>query len=229
MTIRVIYEPAIDEIIPDGSVMYHLPVADVDVVDADDAAKKAEEAAIAADEAAKKAAARTWERLVSELPAGIGKDVDDLKAKPDKASMWKMLVVEDIAQAPAGWAAPSFDDSAWPVTELPVSWRMYHTALLRTTFTVQDKASYDGLRFFAWLFRQQGIEIHLNGELVAKVNNLEDKTGDVEAELNASALKHLKDGENTLAISTRHNWRWGMLSMKVYNDGFDFNLDARKK
>ena len=32
--IRVIYEPAPDEIIPDGAVTYHMPVADVDVVDA---------------------------------------------------------------------------------------------------------------------------------------------------------------------------------------------------
>ena len=26
---------------------------------------------------------------------------------------------------------------------------------------------------------------------------------------------------------TRHNWRWGMLFMHVYNDGFGFRLDAR--
>ena len=34
-------------------------------------------------------------------------------------------------------------------------------------------------------------------------------------------------GENTIAIATRQNWRWGMLSMRVYNGGFDFMLSAR--
>ena len=48
-------------------------------------------------------------------------------------------------------------------------------------------------------------------------------------EFKASALKCLRNGENTLAVSTRQNWRWGMLFMYVYNDGFDFNLDARLK
>jgi hypothetical protein len=104
---------------------------------------------------------------------------------------------------------------------------MYHTALLRTTFTVKDKKAFDGLRFRAWLFRQQGIEIYLNGKLIGKVNNLEEKTGNVDADFNDSALKELKNGENTLAITTRHNWRWGMLSMAVYNDGFGFMLDGR--
>jgi hypothetical protein len=55
----------------------------------------------------------------------------------------------------------------------------------------------------------------------------EEKTGNVDADFNESALKELKNGENTLAITTRHNWRWGMLSMHVYNDGFGFMLDAR--
>ena len=202
-----------------------------DVVDADDAAKKAEAAAIAAEEAARKAAEgdRKWACLVSEEPSSSGKKADDLKAKPEKASTWKMLVVEDMAQAPNGWAGSKFDDSGWKQTALPISWRMYHTALLRTKFNVDDVKAYDKLRFRAWLFRQQGIEIFLNGELIGKVNNLEQKTGDVDAEFIDAALKHLKNGENTLAITTRHNWRWGMLSMHVYNDGFDFNLDARLK
>lgn len=204
-----------------------------DVKDADDAAKKAAAAA----EAALKAAAaaelpRSWECLVSELPTADAKKsakTQGIAAAPDKASTWKIMVVEDMLQAPEEWTAPKFNDSSWKETSLPISWRMYHTALLRTKFEVKDKNTYDGLRFRAWLFRQQGIEIYLNGELICKVNNLEDKTGDVDAEFQTSALKHLKSGENTLAITTRHNWRWGMLFMKVYNDGFDFNLDARKK
>ena len=197
-----------------------------DVRDADDAAKKAEAAAEAAEKADAAASKRAWECLVNELPSSDGKKAAGPKAEPDKASTWKVFVVEDMLQAPEGWMSPKFDDSAWKETNLPISWRMYHTALLRTKFEVKDKDAYDGLRFRAWLFRQQGIEIYLNGELIAKVNNLEEKTGNVEAEFNDSALKHLKNGENTLAITTRHNWRWGMLFMHVYNDGFGFRLDA---
>ena len=105
---------------------------------------------------------------------------------------------------------------------------MYHTALLRTKFTVKDKNDYDALRLRGWFFRQQGMEIYLNGELIGKVNNLEKKTGNVEADFNESVMKKLKNGENTLTVTSRHNWRWGMLSMTVYNDGYGFRLDARK-
>ena len=55
------------------------------------------------------------------------------------------------------------------------------------------------------------------------------KTTEIESTFKESALKHLKNGENTLALKTRHNWRWGRSFMNVYNDGFDFNLDARLK
>lgn len=202
--------------------------------DADAALQKAEADAEAA-EAARlaEAAKRDWVRLVVERsgddgnkPKGAGPAV---KSLPDKASVWTIDIVEDMSQAPEGWSEPEFDDSAWKQTELPVSWRMYHTALLRTTFNIADKNDFDALRLYAWVFRQQGIEIHLNGELIGKINNIEQKTGDITSDFKESALKHLRTGENTLAISTRHNWRWGMLSMKVYNDGFDFNLDARLK
>ena len=114
-------------------------------------------------------------------------------------------------------------------TELPISWRMYHTALLRTTFNVEDRNVFDALRLYAWVFRQQAIEIYLNGEIIGKINCIERKTGNITNDFKDSALKHLKNGENTLAITTRHNWRWGMLYMSVYNDGFHFNLDARLK
>jgi sialate O-acetylesterase len=173
-------------------------------------------------------ATRKWECLVTEIKTSKSKDGAG-KVSPEQASKWRLNVVEDPVQAPAGWTKPAFDDATWNEVNLPISWRMYHTALLRTKFTVKDKNDYDGLRLRGWFFRQQGIEIILNGELVAKVNNLEEKTGDVEAEFNESVMKKLRTGENTLAISTRHNWRWGMLFMNVYNDGFGFRLDARLK
>jgi hypothetical protein len=174
------------------------------------------------------AAARDWQCLVTEIATARSQGGAG-KVPAAQANVWRLQVIEDMGQAPAHWTQPGFDDSGWDATTLPISWRMYHTALLRTKFTVPDKAAFDGLRFRAWLFRQQAIEIHLNGQLVAKVNNLEEKTGNVEAEFNSSVLQHLRTGENTLAITTRHNWRWGMLSMHVYNDGFGFRLDARKK
>lgn len=168
---------------------------------------------------------RDWKCLITEIATGASKTGPG-KVPPGEASKWRLKVVEDMEQAPAGWTAPGFDDRDWWQTHLPISWRMYHTALLRTTFTVKDRNAFDGLRFRAWLFRQQGVEIYLNGTLIAKVNNLEEKTGNVDAELNESALKPLRNGENTLSITTRHNWRWGMLFMRVYNDGFGFMLDA---
>jgi len=198
--------------------------------DADAAALKAEQEVEAAKVARLAAAKRDWVRLVAELNADSGQGAGPkVVALPEQPNTWKMLVVESQSRAPEGWATPDFDDSQWKATTLPISWRMYHTALLRTTFDVQDKTVFDLIRLYAWVFRQQGIEIYLNGELIGKINNIEQKTGDIEQEFKAVALTHLKTGENTLAISTRHNWRWGMLSMKVYNDGFDFNLDARLK
>jgi hypothetical protein len=171
---------------------------------------------------------RVWECLVTEVPDGGNPDKFG-KVPPEQANVWRIHVVENLSQAPEGWTGPGFDDSAWDETHLPISWRMYHTALLRTKFEVKDRNAFDGLRLRGWFFRQQGIEVYLNGTLIAKVNNLKKKTGNVAAELNESALKHLRNGGNTLAVTTRHNWRWGMLFMKVYNDGFGFRLDARKK
>lgn len=174
---------------------------------------------------------RDWNCLVNEIATersrSRGKKWQLGKVSPEQANLWRIKVVEDLAQAPKGWTKPGFDDSEWGETHLPISWRMYHTALLRTKFNIEDKKAFDLLRFRAWLFRQQGIEIYLNGKIIGKVNNLKKKTGNVDAEFNKSALRHLKNGENTLAVTTRHNWRWGMLFMTVYNDGFGFRLDGR--
>lgn len=186
----------------------------------------------AADEPTEKP--RQWECLVVDNqfkdPKKIQRERNGpvVTTKREKPNLWRMKVIEDMNQAPEGWLEPSFDDSGWLETETPISWRMYHTALLRTTFTVEDKKQFDALRLYAWVMRQQDIEIHLNGELIGKINNV-GNAGDIENAFKDSALKHLKNGENTMAIKTRHNWRWGASFMRVYNDGFDFNLDARLK
>jgi len=178
---------------------------------------------------------RLWECLVMDnqvkdpkkIQMGVNK-VPILTSKLEKASTWKLNVIEDMNQAPADWFKPKFDDSQWLETTLPTSWRMYHTALLRTNFKVDDKDRFDGLRLRSWIMRQQNVQIYLNGELIAKINGAVD-AGDIEQEFKAAALKHLKNGENKLAITTRHNWRWGAGGLVVYNGGFDFNLDARLK
>jgi len=171
---------------------------------------------------------REWKSLTTEIP--VGKDTKSLgKVPADQATRWRLRVVEARSQAPEGWAKPGFDDSAWEETALPVSWHLNHTALLRTMFKVKNRKAFDGLRFRAWVFRQQNIKIYLNGHLIGQVNNILKKTGNISADLKDGALKHLKNGENALAIVTRQNWRWGMLFMTVYNDGFGFRLDARVK
>lgn len=213
-------------VMPDGD--GRLAAVEAAIAEAKPAPKAA--AVQAAEETKKPEPPGDWECLVSEIMPTDGKkgnDTYNIVARPEQANTWKIKVVEDLSQAPQGWQGPRFDDSDWEETQLPISWRMYHTALLRTTFNVEDRKAFDLLRLRGWVFRQQGIEIYLNGELIGKVNNIERKTGDIDAEFKESALKHLKNGENTLAVTTRHNWRWGMLFMKVYNDGFDFNLDAR--
>lgn len=172
---------------------------------------------------------RTWECLVAEEVVsyeGKTKGRGGVKL-PETPTRWRIKVLEDISQAPQKWTKSDFDDKAWMETTLPISWRMYHTVLLRATFEVDDPAKYDQLRLQAHVFRQQGIEIYLNGEVIGKINNLMKDTGDIDDVFKDSALRYLKKGKNTLAITTRHNWRWGGLFMNVYNHGFDFNLDAR--
>lgn len=170
---------------------------------------------------------RSWKRLVAQEIVDEREKTPDNIILPKEPNSWQLMVIEDMSQAPKDWNQPDFDDSSWLTTTLPISWRMYHTALLRTTFDVKDPAVYDKLRFSAWVFRQQGIEVSLNGVVMGKINNIKDKTGNIENEFNDAALKLLRKGTNSLAIKTRHNWRWGMLFMNVYNGGFDFNLEAR--
>jgi hypothetical protein len=173
---------------------------------------------------------RQWACLVMEDGTGDNKRGAPrgpvIKTPEQQPNLWKIKVVENMNQAPDGWSAPSFDDAGWPQTTLPKSWRMYHTALLRTRFHVDDKERFEALRLHSWVLRQQEMEIYLNGTLIGKINSTGNSTH-IEKEFKASALKYLKTGENVLAIKTRHNWRWGHGAMMVYNGGFDFNLDAR--
>ncbi len=171
---------------------------------------------------------RDWVVLTTEVKPPRSRSDGPGQVSEEEASRWRIKEVEHLSSAPENWTQPDFDDADWGQTSLPISWRMYHTVLLRTSFHVEDKEAFDRLRFRAWLFRQQGIEIYLNGYLIGRINNLDGKTGNVDGNFLDSAVQYLRNGENTLAITTRHNWRWGMLFMNVYNDGFGFRLDARK-
>jgi sialate O-acetylesterase len=183
--------------------------------------KKAEAAAAAG-------AGRTWQCLTpKEFVSNKGKPNSEARVR-EEATTWTFKVLEHRDDAPEGWEQPGFDDSSWTETVHPVSWHLNHVALHRTTFTVADKDAYDLLKFKAWVFRQQDVAIYLNGNLIGRINNIEKKTGTIENEFSQAAAKYLKDGENTIAIATRQNWRWGMLSMRVYNDGFDFTLFGRQ-
>ena len=189
--------------------------------------KKIQESKAAA--AAAAGPVRTWQCLTPKefIMSAKNKKPSFGETSTEEASKWRMLILEERATAPEGWMKPGFDDSGWIKTLQPISWHLNHTTLHRTTFTIKDRKAFDLLRFSGWLFRQQDVEIYLNGSLMARVNNLEGKSGTIDAEFKKAAVELLKDGENTLAIGTRHSWRWGMLGMRVYNDGFDFMLDAR--
>ena len=183
---------------------------------------RAERAAAAVD-------TRTWISFTPKefIPAKTNKKPGLDQGPADKAAKWKFTVLEHRDNAPEDWAVSGFDDSAWIDTIHPVSWHLNHITLFRTIFKVEDRTSYDLLKFRSWVFRQQDMAIYLNGTLIGRVNNIEQKTGSIEKEFKKVALNALKDGENVLAIATRQNWRWGMLGMRVYNGGFDFMLNAR--
>jgi hypothetical protein len=194
---------------------------------ADDLKRMQEEKAAAV---AAAAPPRTWESFTTStfFPKNANSKPDLGYAVEEDVSKWKMKILETRDLAPDGWQNPGYDDSDWVSVTQPVSWHLNHTALHRTTFNIADPNKFDLLKFKCYAFRQQDIAIYLNGVLIARVNNIEGKTGEIAYELKPVAAEQLKKGENTLAIATRQNWRWGMLFMKVYNNGgFDFMLFGR--
>ncbi len=154
----------------------------------------------------------------------------------ENATKWRMMVVESVATAPNGWHQAAFNDSSWTETDLPISWPLNHTALFRATFDVDDKKDIAALRIRVNTYRQQNMQVFINGKLVAKVNEASNND-DLTAMLTEQAVKELKVGRNTIAVTTLNNWRWGsyMSGMEtdeansVRNNGFTLLLDARKK
>ncbi len=169
-----------------------------------DGDKKAIEAEARAAESERKAEMlpvrkEKWVSLISQAGKGGQKESDP----------WQMKIVEHIKHAPDGWTEPKFDDSSWYTAKTPLSWTMYHTALFRGKFNVDDKNAFDALRIQGNFFQQGNVVIYLNGELVAKIDNLDRGGGTTDARLTDYAMKLLRNGENTLAIASRHKRRWG--------------------
>lgn len=151
---------------------------------------------------------------------------------PQDATVWKMKLVEDRKQAPVGWTKPGFDDSDWDNTTLPISWAMYHSVLFRTQVKIDDKSRFDDVRIRGSFFQQGNVMVYINGELVAKIDNIGRGAGESEMPLTPYAMEMLRNGENTIAVTTKHNRRWGPLRgefTSVSNDGFGIAFDARIK
>ncbi len=147
-----------------------------------------------------------------------------------KPAGWKMMLTEHIRQAPTGWTALEFDDRGWDDALLPISWAMYHTPLFRTRFHLDDPAALDALRINGLFFQQMNVVIHINGKLVAKVDEIGRGGSQVVAPLTDLAREQLRAGENTLAVSTRHNRRWGPMRgtyTTVSHGGFSIDLEGR--
>jgi len=161
----------------------------------------------------------TWKGLVTS--DGNGAD----------GTLWRIKTLESIALAPEGWTEPDFDDSGWTETTLPISWRDNHTAVLRATFDVTDPDAVKALRLNQYAYRQDAIEIYINGRPVAKIS--ESGGGSkITVPLNDRALRLLKKGPNTLAATYKHTWRWGRYFKgkdSVYQGGVNLTLEMQEK
>jgi hypothetical protein len=127
-------------------------------------------------------------------------------------NQWRFTVLESPVHAPEGWVKPEFDDSHWDETFLPIVWPMAHTALLRTTFEVKDVNAYEALQVRANVYKQRNLLVYLNGQLVAKVNNM---PGIIDFPLTPYAMTLLKSGKNSLAVSAEHGQRTVDVSFRL--------------
>jgi hypothetical protein len=151
------------------------------------------------------------------------------------ATVWRMKIVEAIGQAPEGWTDLDFNDSDWNRTTLPISWPLNHTVLFRAPFEITDKRTVEALRLRKYTFRQQNMEIFINGVPVAKINNANAESI-LDIPLNDGARRALRNGSNVIAATFRNNWRWGRYTRRiemdadnsVYNNGVALALEMRE-
>lgn len=169
----------------------------------------------------------TWQPITTEVGNNPRVNIPGLVPE-EQATTWRVKVIEAVSQAPQDWEKPGFDDSTWGTTSLPISWHLNHSFLARTTFTIDDVKDIDALRVSCHPFRQLNIVVYINGNVVAKFNESENNKGWVHGDLPPAALKHLRQGENTLAFSTTHDWRWATRG-GVDNGGFGLILLKSEK
>ena len=169
-----------------------------------------------------------WKELVS---------VVDIKRRrkpgePEpKTTLWRMKTLESIELAPEGWTENDFDDSGWTETTLPISWRDNHTAVLRAPFEISNKRTVKALRLSQYAFRQDAIQVFINGKPVARISE-SGGGSQIIVPLNDQALKLLKNGRNTLAATYKHTWRWGRYFRgkdSVYQGGVNLTLEMQER
>ncbi len=151
-----------------------------------------------------------------------------------EATSWRMQIVESMDQAPAGWTGLTFDDNNWTPATLPISWHLNHTVLLRAPFEIGDKRKIRALRLRKYTFRQQNMQIYINGTPVAKINNAKAESI-LDIPLNDGALDAVRNGKNVISATFRNNWRWGRYTRQieldadnsVYNNGIGLALEMK--
>lgn len=152
-------------------------------------------------------------------------------SRESKGTLWRMKTLESIELAPEGWTEPDFDDSGWTETTLPISWRDNHTAVLRVPFEIANKRDVKALRLNQYAYRQDAIQVFINGEAVAKISE-SGGGSQIIVPLNDHALKLLKNGRNTLAATYKHTWRWGRYFKgkdSVYQGGVNLSLEMQEE
>lgn len=177
-------------------------------------------AEIAAREAAKPKG-KTWEEQLASIVtlAKDGQGYSGGRRKSyqrypeDQVNRWRLKVLETPSHAPEGWYEPEYDDSHWDQVTLPTAWSPAHVGLLRTTFDVEDVSAYESLQIRAQLYKQHSFRVYLNGHLVAKVNNIPNPP--ISFPLTPYAMGLLKNGSNTLAVSSEHGKRWVEFTMRL--------------
>jgi len=117
-----------------------------------------------------------------------------------------------------------------------MSWHLNHTAVFRAPFEIKDPSKVKALRLRQWAFRQEDIQVFINGELVAKITPSGSGGKEIEVPLSEDAIKLLRRGRNTLAATYKNTWRWGRYfarsetetSSSVYNCGVHLLLDMQE-
>jgi Family of unknown function (DUF6288) len=161
-------------------------------------------------------------------------DLDYAKYPWDELTKWRMIKGQDVlANPPAGWEKPDFDDSKWKETvELLPRRRKTETdkdvvggLLYRTSFEIDDVNAFKTLRLRMIAAGMYDLSIYLNGTLVAKGGQLRSYTCD----LGPTALACLRKGKNTFAFSVYRGEVKNITRHSAKEATFSFRLEGLAK